>query len=786
LLKTSTSGLKESEVKHRIDTYGYNEITEEKRHALVDFISRYWGPMPWLLEIAIVLSYFLGHYLEAAIIFILLTVNVIIGFIHAHHSQKVLELLKKRLAVKAKLQRDGAWVIKDAREIVPGDIFVLELGDLVPVDAKVIKGEISVDQSALTGESLPIDVHRSDIIYSSTLVTRGEAFCVAINTGMNTAYGRTAELIQQAKPKSHQEKILMTITKYMMYFGITALIAVSLFALFTGITYISILTFVIIFLMGAIPVSLPAVITIVQSVGAMELAKEEVLITRLDSIEDAASIDVLCLDKTGTITQNKLSVADIIPSAGHTKEEVTLFARLASLKASKEMIDTAIIDYAESHSIDVTRYKKIHFTPFDPSIKRTEVLVEKENQRFTVLKGSPQVILSLCKDIDETHRKEVDKTIEDLSKKGYRTLGVAQSIDDTPNDFHFLGLVALADPLRPDSKSMIETVKQLGIKPLMLTGDNINIAREIAQQASIGSNIIRMSDLKELNEEEKKNICNTYDGFAEIYPEDKYKIVTMLQSYGHIVGMTGDGVNDAPALKQAEMGIAVSNSTDVAKGAASVVLEEPGLGVITDAIHISRKTYQRMLTWVINKVTKTIEFIALLAVGFFWLHNLILTLLGMALLLVANDFATISLATDNVIDTRTPDIWNIKNITYASIIIAVLLVMQAAVTIYLGLTYLNLQWVELTTFVMLTLVFHSLLRVAIVRERRHFWSSRPGNGLMISISVTITAFTLLSIYGGIIPSITIDQVLFTLGFSALFIFVVVDPIKYWAFKKFCL
>jgi len=779
-------GLTESEAKHRIEIYGYNEIKEEKRHPLVDFFSRYWGPMPWLLEIAIILSCFLGHYLEAVIIFILLTVNVIIGFVHSRHSQKVLGLLKKRLAVKAKLQRDGAWMIKDVREIVPGDIFVLELGDLVPVDAKIIKGEISVDQSALTGESLPIDVHRSDIIYSSTLVTRGEAFCVAVNTGMNTSFGRTAELLQGAKPKSHQEKIIMTITKYMLYFGITALIAVTIFAWFTGITYISILTFVVIFLMGAIPVSLPAVISIVQSVGAMELAKEDVLVTRLDSIEDAASIDVLCLDKTGTITQNKLSVTDIIPLTGYTKEDVALFARLASLKASKEMIDTAIIEYTESLGVDVTSYKKIHFTPFDPLIKRTEAVVEKENIRFTVMKGSPQVILNLCKEMDEKNRKNVDTSIEDLSKKGYRTLAIARSTSDDVDHLQFLGLVALADPLRPDSKSMIETVKKLGIKPLMLTGDNINIAKEIALQASIGSKIIRIGDLKDLSEEEKIKICEEYDGFAEIYPEDKYKIVTLLQSCGHIVGMTGDGVNDAPALKQAEMGIAVSNSTDVAKGAASVVLEEPGLGVIADAIRISRKTYQRMLTWVINKVTKTIEFIALLALGFFWLHNLILTLLGMALLLVANDFATISLATDNVKDTRTPDTWNIKNITLASLVIAVPLVIQGVITIYLGVTYFNLTWVQLTTFVTLTLVFHSLLKVSIVRERRHFWSSRPGNGLVISIVVTIAAFVLLGVYGVIIPSISLDQVLFTLGFSALFIFVVVDPIKYWAFKKFCL
>jgi len=787
LLKTSISGLTESEAKRRIETYGYNEIKEEKRHALVDFISRYWGPMPWLLEIAIILSYFLGHYLEAVIIFILLTVNVIIGFVHAHNSQKVLDLLKKRLTVKAKLQRDGVWVTKDAREIVPGDIFVLELGDLVPVDAKILKGEISIDQSTLTGESLPVDVHRLDIIYSSTLVTRGEAFCVAVNTGMNTAYGRTAELLQIAKPKSHQEKILMTIIKYMLFVGITALAAISLFAVFTGIGYISILTFVVIFLMAAIPVALPAVITIVQSVGAMELAKEDVLVTRLDSIEDAASIDILCIDKTGTITQNKLSVADIIPFGEYEKKDVLLIARLASLKASKEMIDNAIIDYANLQKLDAAPYKKISFTPFDPSIKRAEAIIEKERKQFKVVKGSPQVILLLCKKMQESDKQNVNKAIAEFSKKGYRAIAIAKSTEENFDDLNFLGLVALADPLRYDSRSMINSIRKLGIKPLMLTGDNLSIAKEIAQQASIGNRIIRISELNELDEKEQIKTCEeNYDGIAEIYPEDKYKIVKLLQSCGHTVGMTGDGVNDAPALKQAELGIAVSNSTDVAKEAASVVLEQSGLRVIADAIQISRKTYQRMLTWVINKITKTIMFIGILAVGFFWLHNLIITLLGMVLLLIANDFVTISLATDNVKDTRTPDIWNVRNITFASLVIAALLIIQSTMVLYIGKEYFHLGFDQLVTFITLALIFNSLLGVLIVRERRHFWSSRPGKELTISVLGTLAVFLFIGVFGVIITPVPLIDVIFVLFFSIFFIFVIVDPIKYWAFKKFCL
>jgi H+-transporting ATPase len=786
LLETSKKGLTKSEAKKRITNYGYNEIKEEKRHPLVEFFSRYWGPMPWLLEIAIILSYFLGHYLETAIIFVLLSVNVVIGFIHARHSEKVLDFLKKWLAINAKVLRDGAWILKDAKEIVPGDIIGMELGDLIPADAKIISGELSVDQSALTGESRPVSVRTSDIVYSSTLVTAGEATCVIVNTGTSTSFGRTAELLKVAKPKSHQEKVILTIIKYMLFVGIATLIVISLFALFTGIGYVALLTFVVIFLMAAIPVALPAVITIVQSVGAMELAKENVLVTRLDSIEDAASIDVLCLDKTGTITQNKLSVTDIIPFRGYTKEDMARIARLASLKSSKEMIDQAIINNTESQGLDVTSYKKIQFIPFDPSIKRAEAIIERENRQFKVMKGSPQVILGLCKTISKKERKIIDHTIEDLSKKGYRTLAIAKSADNDFDYLQFLGLIALADPLRPDSKGMIEAVRKLGIKPLMLTGDNISIAREIARQASIGGNIIHINKLKDLSEEEKLKICKTYDGFAEIYPEDKYIIVTLLQSCGHLVGMTGDGVNDAPALKQAEMGIAVSNSTDVAKGAASVVLEEPGLGVIADAIRISRKTYQRMLTWVINKITKTIVFIGILAIGFFWLHNLIITLLGMALLLVANDFVTISLATDNERDTSTPDTWNVRNITLASLIMAILLVIQTTTILFIGREYLQMTFDELITFVTLTLIFNSLLGVLIIRERKHFWSSRPGKELIISVFITLVAFLFIGVFGFIVTPILLYQILFALGFSTFFIFVIVDPIKYWTFKKFCL
>jgi len=783
LLETSTEGLTEFEAKNRLARFGENKITEEKRNPLIEFFSRYWGPMPWLLELAMALSFILGHYLEVTIIFVLLTINVTIGFLHARSSQKALEFLKKRLAIKAKVLRDEKWVIKDAAKIVPGDVFVAGLGDVVPADAKIVSGELSVDQSSLTGESLPVNVRQSDIIFSSSTVIRGEAKCVTVNTGATTYFGKTAELVKIAKPKSHQEEIMIAITKYMMYFGIAATALVSVYAVLTNIDILSILTFAAIFLIGAVPVALPAVLTIVQAVGAMELAKKKALVTRLDSIEDAASMDILCLDKTGTITQNKLSIVDLVPFFGYKKDDVAIMAGLASKEESKDLIDLTVIEYAKALGADFNLYKQVSFTPFNPSIKRSEAIVENERERFKAVKGSPQIVISICKGMDEESRDGVNKVVEELSEKGYRVLAVARSEGDDLDTFQFVGLLSLADPIRLDSKSMVEEAKELGLKVMMLTGDNINIAKEIARQASIGDKVIRMIDLKDLSEAEQTRAIEECDGFAEIYPEDKYRIVKLLQSRGHMVGMTGDGVNDAPALAQAEMGIAVSNSTDVAKASASIALTEQGVGVIIDAIKTSRQIYQRTLSWVINKVTKVTQFIGLLTLGFFWLHDTVLSLLGMVLLVFANDFVTMSLATDNVKHTSNPNKWNVKNITLASLVIGVLLVVEGVIAVFVGINYFHLELEKLHTFVMLTLIFTSQFRVYIVRERKHFWSSQPGRELLVSTAAAVLVFALLGVYGIIIPSLTLYQVVFVLGFSALFT-LGIDLPKYYAFQKF--
>jgi len=783
LLDTSPLGLTESEARKRISRYGRNEVVEKDKSPVLEFFSRYWGPMPWLLELAMILSYVLGHYLELAIIFALLTVNAIIGFLHARSSRKALDLLKKRLAVKARVLRDAQWSVQDAAELVPGDIIGIGLGDLVPADAKILgDGQVSVDQSALTGESLPVTVRESGILYSSSTVRQGEARCLVVNTAANTYFGRTAQLVRIAKPVSHQEQIMMAVVKYMMYVSLAALAIVSVDAALVHLDFLSLLNLTLTFLLGAVPVALPAVFAVVLSVGAIELSKKGALVTRLDSIEDAASMEVLLLDKTGTITQNKLSITEPISFQGFKKEDVVLFASLASREETKDVIDLTVIEYAKAAGIDSTAYKQISFTPFEPATKRSEAVIDHGTQRFSVTKGAPQVIIPLCRLTTEEIRTQASKTVEELSEKGYRTIAVAASEADAQDSFQLVGFLPLADPPRPDSKDMIEALKNLGIKTKMLTGDNIAVAKEIARQVGIGDKICRISDFKSQSEAEQAKIIDEYDGFAEIYPEDKYGVVKLLQSQGRSVGMTGDGVNDAPALKQAEVGIAVSNSTDVAKASASIILTEPGTSQIIEAIRTSRQIYQRMLTWVINKVSKVVQFVGLLVLGYFWLQGSIISVLGMVLVVFANDFVTMSVATDNVSYTSSPNLWNVRKITLASLIIGLPLVAGGAVAVFVAMKYFALKWTELQSYVMLMLVFTSQFRMYIVRERRHCWSSRPGRELLIASIATVIGFTLLGVYGIIESSLTTYAVLSILGFSAAFT-LSLDLPKHYVFRK---
>ncbi len=783
-VKSAPEGLPQAEALARLAQVGSNEIAQKKERPVREFLLRFWGPMPWLLELAMVLSAVLGHDIEGAMILVLLVINAIIGQVHSRNSQRAVQMLKSRLAVQAKVLRDGAWAPREAREIVPGDVIMLRMGDVVPADAKIINGEISVDQSALTGESLPVDQAAGGVIYSGCAIKRGEARCLTVNTGASTFFGKTAELVKIAKPRSHQEEVMIQVVRSMMYLGIGATILVAAYAAVLHVGFLVIMTFAVIFLMGAVPVALPAVLTIVQAVGALQLSRRGALVTRLDSVEDAASIDSLCLDKTGTITENKLQVTEVVPLGSISQDEVLRLAALASREDTLDVIDLAVLARARALGPSQDGNRIVSFTPFDTSTKRTEATVEGTGGTFRVIKGAPQIVMGLCKDGDGALEDAAHHAVEEASRKGYRTIAVARSAPVLAQPA-LCGFISLSDPPRPDSARMIDEMKALGIKPYMLTGDNEAIARQVSQAVGIGPRIMRIAELNAVEGKEQLSLLRESDGLAEIYPEDKYRVVKLLQSNGAMVGMTGDGVNDAPALKQAEMGIAVNNATDVAKASASMVLTEPGVTVIVEAIKISRQTYQRMLTWVINKMTKVIGFVGLLTISFVWLHAIPITLLGMALLVFANDFATMALSTDNVTTTTNPNSWKVRDIVLACLLPSLLFVAEGIGAIALARAFFQLTWSELQTVVLLNLIFASQFRVLIVRDRRHFWSSRPGRGLVLSVIGTLLLFSALGALGILVAPIGLFQVALVLGYSAVTTLAIDFP-KRWSFRRYSL
>ncbi|MEM0048797.1 MAG: plasma-membrane proton-efflux P-type ATPase [Ignisphaera sp.] len=782
ILQTSLDGLSSEEVNRRLKIYGLNYVEERRESAVKSFLKRFWNPMAWLLEIAIVLSIVIGHYVEASIIFSLMFINAVIGFHHEKSSKRVLELLKSKLALKAVVLRDGKWGQIDAKYLVPGDIIALGIGDVVPADCKIIEGGATIDQSMLTGESLPVDISAGGIVYAGSIVRGGRAKAVVVNTGRNTYFGRTVELVRIAQPKSHQQEVMFAITRYSMYIGLAAIAIAIVFAVVTGLknTPIAIATFAVTILMGAVPVALPAVLTIMQAVGASRLASRDVLVTRLSAIEDAASVDVVCLDKTGTITENRLSIADVKPLNGFTKEDVIEYAFYSSSQEGKDQIDNVIVEFARKLNLPRKRYSIIEFKPFDPSTKRTEATVDIDGKRFLVTKGAPQIIAELIGNSPEV--VEAMKTVEEYANRGYRSLAVAIKEYES-GKYRLAGIIALFDPPRQNSRELIEKMKSVGIRPKMVTGDNAAVAREVAKMVGIGEKVVTVNELKKADENSRKMLVEEADIFAEVYPEDKYIIVKSLQSNGHFVGVMGDGVNDAPALKQAELGIAVANATDVAKASAGVVLLKPGLEGVVDILLTGREVYQRALTWIINKVAKTIQFTLLLVIGFIILKYDVLSLLGMALLVFANDFATMSLATDNAKPTTSPSKWRFKELALSSTILGLLLLVEGLIAVYIGSAVYRFTMQQMQTFILLVMVFTSQFRVLIVRERKWFWSSKPGRELIASIIGVIVAFTILGCAGIIVTSIGLDKTVVALIYSAAFT-IGIDPAKVLVFKRF--
>lgn len=745
------AGLSTAEAARLLAELGPNEVPERRRNPVLAFLGRFWGPMPWLLELAAVLALAVGHATEAVVILVLLVVNAVIGTAQSSSARRALALLRRDLAVSATTLRDGAWGPVPARELVVGDVVALELGQIAPADLRVTSGSAEADLSSLTGESLPRPVGAGDELGAGAVVCRGSLRGVVTATGERSAAGRAAALVRDAAPRSRQQELLFSIVRYMMYVGVAASVAVGAYALACGRDLMDVASLVVTFLMGAVPVALPAVLAIVQAAGAMALSREGVLVTRLDSVEDAASIDVFCLDKTGTITQNRLEVTEVVPLGGHGEKDVVAAAALASDASGAQPIDAACLRRAGGASTLAPGWRQVSYLPFDPERKRTEAVVEGPGgTRALLAKGAPRTVAELA----GAGGPELAAAVARLSERGLRAVAVAAGDGgEGGGSLELLGLLGLSDPPRADAAELVGRMRDLGIRPLMLTGDDVAIAREVASEVGIGRRVRRAGELRELPAAEQLALVEDSDGFAEVLPADKHLIVRLLQDAGHSVGMTGDGVNDAPALAQAELGCAAEGATDVARAAASAVLTREGLGGVVDALTESRRSYQRMLTWVINKVTKVIEVVALFSAGYALTGEMPVTLLGMSLLVFANDFATMSIATDNVEATDSPNSWNLRSIVAAAGVLGALFAAEDLFVGWLGGAALGLAPEAVQTLVMYALVVNSQVRILTVRERGQAWASAPSAGMLVVAAAVTVGFTALVLLGWAVPAV---------------------------------
>jgi H+-transporting ATPase len=781
-----TRGLSSDEVATKVGQYGYNEVPEKKTNPLKDFASKFWGLTAWMLEIIIVLSWFLQNYPDLYIVTGLLVFNSILGFEEEQRASGAVESLKQKLQVNARVLRDGSWRNLAARELVPGDIIRTRSGDFVPADVKIIDGELGVDQSALTGESMTIDKKSADIIYSGSIVKRGESNSIVISTGLKTYFGRTAQLVQLAKPKLHMEEVISNVVKWLLIIVASLIIVAVAVSAFERISLLDVLPIVLVLLLSAIPVALPAMFTVSMALGSMELTKKGVLVTRLSASEDAATMSVLCADKTGTITMNKLSVANVIPLNGFTEKDVILYGALASKEANQDPIDNAFIVKAKLENLPVSSFVQRDFVPFDAKTRRTEASVQEDKSQFKVLKGSVSVIASAC-GLQENSVRDLESRMSMFAEKGYRTLAVAQAHDDESPDI--VGLVALYDMPRTDSKQLIQELQHLGVSVKMLTGDALPIAKEVAAEVGLGERMIRAADLKEFVKEnaiEAAQAAEKSDGFAEIYPEDKYAIVRSLQAAGQVVGMTGDGVNDAPALRQAEVGIAVNTATDVAKSAASVVLTNEGLTSIVDLVRNGRVIFERISAWVLSKIVRTLQTAIFVVLSFILTGNYVVSAFAIVLLFFMTDFVKIALSTDDLKWSQKPNTWNITGIVKVSLLLSTLIVVESFGLLYVGLNVFLLSAADETlyTFSFEILFYFAMFLIFNVRERGHFWESRPSKTLLVAMTLSMIAATIVTTTGtpGLKP-LPFTETLFVALCTATFSFTINDMAKFLFVKR---
>lgn len=769
-LASSADGLSQAEAKKRLTQYGPNVIEEKKRSAFLKFLGYFWGPIPWMIEAAVILSAIDKHWPDFFIILVLLLANAFVGFWEELQAGNAIEALKAKLAIKARAKRDGEWIVVEVSELVPGDVIRLRLGDIVPADARLIDdASVEVDQSALTGESLPITRKKGEAIFSGSIIRKGEIDAMVYGTGANTFFGKTAQLVQEAHTVSHFQKAIMKIGNYLIILAVVLVAVIIAVALFRGDPILTTLQFALVLTVAAIPVAMPTVLSITMAVGARLLAKKEAIVTRLAAIEELAGVDILCSDKTGTLTQNKLTLGEPFGVDNIASEQIILCAALASLVEDNDAIDMAVIGGMRDEKV-LDDYQTMHFLPFDPVHKRTEALIkDKEGKEFKVTKGAPQVILELAGNAKQIGAS-VENAVNEFASRGFRSLGVARS--DSDGKWQFMGVIPLFDPPREEARETIISARAMGVNVKMVTGDQLAIARETSEKLGLGTNILDASgfgDPKHHESLEHAQSIEKADGFAQVFPEHKFHIVDILQQQNHIVGMTGDGVNDAPALKKADCGIAVSGATDAARAAASIVLMTSGLSVIVDAIKESRKIFQRMNSYAIYRIAETLSVMIFMTLAIVIFNFYPLTAVMIVILALLNDGAILSIAFDNVHFKNRPESWNMKEVLSIATVLGIIGPIAAFGLFYLGERVYHLNHNQIQTLMYLMLSVSGHFTIFVTRTRGPFWSIRPARILILAVVGTQILATLIAVYGIFMTPLGWNWALIVWGYALVWV-----------------
>jgi H+-transporting ATPase len=781
-LESSPDGLIQAEAQKRLTQYGPNEIEQKKTNPFLKFLTYFWGPIPWMIEAAVILSAVARHWPDFGIILLLLIANGVVGFWEEHQAGNAIAALKAKLAINARVKRDGKWTTAQARELVPGDVIRVRLGDIVPADARLLAGDpVEVDQSALTGESLPATRKPGEAVFSGSIIRQGEIDAMVYATGEHTYFGKTAELVQEAHTVSHFQRAVLKIGDYLIVLAVALVAVIITVSLLRGDPILTTLQFALVLTVAAIPVAMPTVLSVTMAVGARLLAKKEAIVTRLAAIEELAGVDVLCSDKTGTLTQNKLTLGDPFCVNGISADQVILWAALASRAEDKDTIDMAVIGGLKDDQAS-KGYQVLHYQPFDPVHKRTEATIKDTGgKEFKVTKGAPQVILELSADSGQI-RPTIEKVVNEFAARGFRSLGVARA--DQEGKWQFVGVLPLFDPPREEAKATIATARNMGVNVKMVTGDQLAIARETALKLGLGTNILDASGFGDTKVHEMAQLAESIekaDGFAQVFPEHKYHIVDVLQQSGHIVGMTGDGVNDAPALKKADCGIAVSGATDAARAAASIVLLASGLSVIIDAIKESRKIFQRMNSYAIYRIAETLRVLLFMTLAILVFNFYPVTAVMIVMLALLNDGAILSIAYDNVHYKDKPEAWNMRLVLGISTVLGVMGVVAAFGLFYLAESVFHLDSGHTQTLMYLKLSVAGHLTIFLTRTRGPFWSIRPARILWMAVLGTQIVATLIAVYGVFMTPLGWGWALFVWGYALVW-FLVNDRVKLLAYR----